>query len=171
MGMVDNVLKGRDLLIREVRVRYHNADHSQPQYTERAVRSLVRLFNVDELDWQYDLERIDKICQETDFCYETSDVQALALMSQNSLQGDQPVLPCGCCCHEHHEFCTRTPHPSTFKVKQAMMPLPTTCTVMPVLDYQEEDAILDCAGHPLDIEANQDGFLSAALQLGASMEI
>ena len=171
MGMVDNVLKGRDLLIREVRVRYHNADHSQPQYTERAVRSLVRLFNVDELDWQYDLERIDKICQETDFCYETSDVQALALMSQNSLQGDQPVLPCGCCCHEHHEFCTRTPYPSTFKVKQAMMPLPTTCTVMQVLDYQEEDAILDCAGHPLDIEANQDGFLSAALQLGASMEI
>ena len=30
---------------------------------------------------------------------------------------------------------------------------------------------MDVAGHYLDIEANKDGFLSAALQLGASMEL
>jgi hypothetical protein len=42
---------------------------------------------------------------------------------------------------------------------------------MPILNYAEEDSMFDCAGHHLDMEANQDGFLSAALQLGATMEI
>lgn len=171
MGMVDSVLKGRDLLIREVKVRYHNPEHTDPVYTNRAVRSLVRLFNVDELDWQHDLDRIDRICQETNLNYEEPAVQAMALATQHPLMGDQAVLPCGCCCLGHHTYCTQTSYPATFKVKKEMMPHQTSCSVMPLMDYPEEDAMLDCAGHPLDIEANQDGFLSAALQLGASMEL
>ena len=76
MGMVDSVLKGRDLLIREVRVRYHDADHATPQYTVRAVRTLVRLFNIEEIHWQHNLNRVEKICQETGLSCEMPDIQA-----------------------------------------------------------------------------------------------
>ena len=171
MGMVDSVLKFRDLLIREVRERYHNADQTAPHFTDRAVRSLVRLFNMDKLDWQHDLVRIAKIYQDTGLSCEIPDMKTFASVAQCLLEMDQHVLPCACCCTAHHKYCPQTTYPTSFKVQTEMMPGQTTTTSMPLMYFPEEDAVLDCAGHHLDMEANQDGFLSAALQLGASMEI
>jgi hypothetical protein len=170
MGMVDTVLKGRDLLIREVRVRYHNADNATPQFTDRAVRSLVRLFNIDELDWQQDLDRVARLCQETGLPHEVPDMQAFAVLAQLPLSMDQPVLPCQCCCYSHHQHCPGSDQSATLTVDNVMMPNITTSSAMPLLHFPEEDDVLDCGGHLLDLEAYQDGFLSAALQLGASME-
>ena len=170
MGMVDSVLKGRDLLIREVRIRYHNADNNAPQFTDRAVRSLVRLFNIDEINWQQDLDRVAKICQETGLRHKMPDVQAFASLAQMPLDSDQPVLVCQCCCFGHHQHCPGSDQSATFTVASEMMPNHTTSSVMPMLYFPEEDNVLDCAGHHLDLEAYQDGFLSATLQLCASME-
>ena len=170
MGMVDSVLKGRDLLIREVRIRYHNADNNAPQFTDRAVRSLVRLFNIDEINWQQGLDRVAKICQEPGLRQEMPDVQAFASLAQMPLDSDQPVLVCQCCCIGHYQHCPGSDQSATFTVASEMMPNHTTSSVMPMLYFPEEDNVLDCAGHHLDLEAYQDGFLSATLQLCASME-
>ena len=66
MGLVDAVDIGRDGLIRHVTVKYFNPSKPNvPQRLDRAVRSLVTLFNVDELSWTQDMDRIKKICKET----------------------------------------------------------------------------------------------------------
>ena len=76
MGMVDSVTKGRDLLVREARVRYHTSDDGAPQFTDRAVRSLVRLFNIDEINWQDDLDRVAEQCSKTSLDVGLSAMQA-----------------------------------------------------------------------------------------------
>ena len=66
MGLVDAVDIGRDGLIRHVTFKYFNASKPNvPQRSDRAVRTLGRLFNVDELSWTQDMDRIKKICKET----------------------------------------------------------------------------------------------------------
>ena len=66
MGLADTVNIGRDGLIRHVTVKYFNASKPNvPQRSDRVVRSLGRLFNVDELSWTQDMDRIKKICKET----------------------------------------------------------------------------------------------------------
>ena len=170
MGMVDDVTRGRDLLIREVRVRYHNADSWSPQFTDRAVRSLVRLFNVDEVNWQADLDIVAKVCRETDLSLEIPDILEATTAACMSRDIDQPVLPCACCCDSHHRYCMLAEGSAT-PMPQGAYHMHSTCTELPRLLYPEEDTVLDCGGHHLDIEEHQDGFLSAALQLGASMEL
>jgi hypothetical protein len=143
MGMVDSVLKGRDLLIREGCVRYHNADQTAPNFTDRAVRSLVRHFNMDELDWQHDLDRIAKIYHDTGLSCEIPDMKTFASVAQCLLEMDQHVLPCACCCTAHHKYCPQTTYPTSFKVQTEMMPGQTTTTSMPLMYFPEEDVVLD----------------------------
>ena len=66
MGIVDAVTIGRDNLVRNVSVRYYYASEPDtPHTTDRAVGSLVRLFNVDETSWTHDLDRIGSVCEAT----------------------------------------------------------------------------------------------------------
>ena len=98
-------------------------------------------------------------------------MKTFASVAQCLLEMDQHFLSCACCCTAHHKYCPLTTYPTSFKVQTEMMPGQTTTTSMPLMYFPEEDAVLDCGGHHLDMEINQEGFLSAALQLGASMEI
>jgi hypothetical protein len=67
MGIVHEVDIGRDGLIRMVTVRYFNpTEPSKPQFTDRVVRSLVRLFHIDELSWAQDMDKVRRICQKFD---------------------------------------------------------------------------------------------------------
>ena len=66
MGLVDSLDKGRDNIVREVTVKYFNASEpNTPHLTDRSVRSLVRLFHLDEINWSDDLDRVRKFCEET----------------------------------------------------------------------------------------------------------
>ena len=58
-------LGGVHLMIRRAVVKYYNAGETTAQHTDRSVRSLVKLFNVDEGGWMEDMERIRKICEDT----------------------------------------------------------------------------------------------------------
>ena len=60
MGKVDQVIRGRDLKIRRVIVRYQNAKESHTRLTDRAVRKLVKLFSIDEFQVQEDLTELQK---------------------------------------------------------------------------------------------------------------
>ena len=60
MGRVDQVVRGKDSLIREVTVAYRNSTESFDRLTNRAGRSLVKLFSVDEDCVQEDLKELQK---------------------------------------------------------------------------------------------------------------
>ena len=63
VGEVDQVISGRDGLIRRAIIKYYNASENHPQFTDRAVRKLVKLWSMDEACLFDDLaelqERID----------------------------------------------------------------------------------------------------------------
>ena len=48
VGEVDQVISGRDGLIRRAIIKYYNASENHPQFTDRAVRKLVKLWSMDE---------------------------------------------------------------------------------------------------------------------------
>ena len=60
MGRVDQVIRGRDGLIREATVAYRNHSENFNRMTNRAVRSLVKLFSIDEDCIQDDLAVLQK---------------------------------------------------------------------------------------------------------------
>ena len=66
IGMVEQVVRSeRDQTIRKIVVKYRNPGENFPRLTDRSIRTLVKLFNVDEFQVQDDLtelqKKIDKI--------------------------------------------------------------------------------------------------------------
>ena len=48
VGQVDSVIRSRDGVVRRANVRYFNHSEKEPRFSDRAVRSLVRLFNIED---------------------------------------------------------------------------------------------------------------------------
>ena len=67
LGLVEDVVKSRDGLIRRVTIRYHNSSENCSRTTDRSIRSVVRLFNVDEGSWRHDMDQIQKILGQAGF--------------------------------------------------------------------------------------------------------
>ena len=60
MGRVDQVVRSKDGLVREAIVAYRNHTENFNRLTNRAVRSLVKLFSIDEDCVQEDLAKLQK---------------------------------------------------------------------------------------------------------------
>ena len=60
MGRVDQIIRSADGLIREAKVAYRNHKETFNRLTDRAVRSLVRIFSIDEDCIQEDLAELQK---------------------------------------------------------------------------------------------------------------
>ena len=73
LGQVYTLVKSKDGVVRRVTVRYHNAPPSvvptggdplalgPPMFTDRAVRSLCKLFNVEDSYWVDDMSEVEKL--------------------------------------------------------------------------------------------------------------
>ena len=48
VGQIDSVVRSRDGVVRRANVRYFNHSEKQPRLSDRAVRSLVRMFNIED---------------------------------------------------------------------------------------------------------------------------
>jgi hypothetical protein len=161
MGIVDSVDVGRDGLIRHVAVKYFNASEpNTPQTSDRAVRSLVRLFNVDELSWAQDMDRIRKICRDTNLPI------APDILVTN--QTPEPAsLSCGCCCHPHHALKPSDATPmASFPADSPLIPNPAPDAIPYHPEDDMPDVLLD-AGARDELDHQQDTFLSHILTLGA----
>jgi hypothetical protein len=170
MGLVDSTTKGRDLVIRRVSVKYFNCGEEHPQYTDRAIRSLVRLFNVDETPWQEDLDKVRRICDSTGLSLADPDIRSFVARDHEVVGIVPSSMDCQCCCLSHHGFCLEETRPTRFKMRnEEMMPGQVLCTSVPMGDYEVEDQFLDVAGDDDEVVAYQDGFLSAMLSLGCDM--
>ena len=64
VGSIEEVERGRDGLIREVWIRYINASENTPRFTNRAIRKVVKLFNIEDGHWREDMEEVFKLLKE-----------------------------------------------------------------------------------------------------------
>ena len=59
VGKVSNVVKSKDGLVRRAEVQYQNSTENEPRFTDRAARSLIKLFNMDDTNWQDDMAKVE----------------------------------------------------------------------------------------------------------------
>ena len=58
IGMVDELDRSRDGKVRRVIVKYQNHGENQPRLTDRAIRSLVKIYDIEEFVLQEDLAEV-----------------------------------------------------------------------------------------------------------------
>ena len=63
LGRISSVVKSKDDIVRRVEVQYQNANEDQPRFTDRAARSLIKLFHVDDENWQADMAEVEKLVE------------------------------------------------------------------------------------------------------------
>ena len=68
-------------------LQYQNSSEDQPRYTDRAARSLIKLFNIDDISWQQEMDLIEKLIEEAKAASTGGDVNlAGAITSSNTRQ-------------------------------------------------------------------------------------
>ena len=88
VGQVFSVTRSRDGVVRRVCVKYINHTEDKPRYTDRAVRNLVRLFNVEDSYFMRDMAEVERMMTK--------------LQKDGSYVIKQAVpKSCKCCCLEH----------------------------------------------------------------------
>ena len=58
MGKIDQIIRGRDGIIRRVVVKYRNAKEEFDRVTDRSARKLIKLYSADDPDLQADLGKL-----------------------------------------------------------------------------------------------------------------
>ena len=166
MGLVDSLERGRDNIVRQVTVRYFNASEPNiPHLTDRSVRSLVRLFHLDEINWSDDLDRVRKICEETNLPL-TSNTQSSTNMCEETSTDKEP-LDCSCCCTAHHSICDSSDEPLySYALYSSITVPPPVPLSIPALQYPEVDRFLDSAGDTDTFVNSYDIFNGHLLSLG-----
>ena len=111
---VDSVTRSRDGVVRRANIRYFNHGENQARFTDRAVRSLVCLFNVEDNYFIRDMAEVEVFIKE--LMKKSSDkvdkkVTPIKLKRIGDKEYETVALciPCGCCCtrqcrwneHEH----------------------------------------------------------------------
>ena len=64
VGKVSEIVKGKDGIIRRCTVQYQNSTEDRPRFTDRAARSLIKLFNIDDVSWQQEMDLVEKLIEE-----------------------------------------------------------------------------------------------------------
>ena len=76
IGKIVEVVKSKDGVVRRASVQYQNSSEESPRTTERAVRSLIKIFNIDDQNWQDDMSKVEELMRslEKDSTATTSNV-------------------------------------------------------------------------------------------------
>ena len=128
VGKVTNVVRGRDEVVRRATVQYQNSNEEEPRFTDRAARSLVKLFNIDDENWQEDMDLVEKLIEESKVTNNEDAKQKDARSRLKAVQNEESLTrklgvqhkpsaklakskftrPCSsCCCLSH---CEKSPH-------------------------------------------------------------
>ena len=139
MGMVEDINRGRDGIIREAVIKYCNSseqklsltksnanDSTYPRYTERAVRKLIKIFSIEEPNFAEDLAELSKKMKfmrtPDDSLLDLDDITAQIFTARPEGCKSKRAQQGECCCQEH---CNLAIHHSaqnkpTIYEKQAM---------------------------------------------------
>ena len=115
VGQVDSVIRSRDGVVRRANVRYFNHSEKEPRFSDRAVRSLVRLFNIEDNYFISDMAEVEAMMfdlqKKTE--EEMQKVEPMKLIKNKDgdyrvkTKDDGPRKSCGCCCLSH---CNQSVH-------------------------------------------------------------
>ena len=109
VGQIDSFVRGKDGKIRRVEVRYNNHSESIPRKSERSVRSLVRLFHIEDEYWVDDINQAEKLFKELNLLA-APNVDELAADNAEASGSDVASSgavsaairrSCKCCCAAH----------------------------------------------------------------------
>jgi hypothetical protein len=122
MGKVDQIIRGRDGVIRRVIIKYSNSSENEDRTTNRTVRKLVKLYSADDSDLHADLgklqariEQLQGLAHDDPGLMDANAVPASGDFNNSGLQVDAehgavlqlcypetgPSLRCQCCCPSH----------------------------------------------------------------------
>ena len=120
VGQVDSLVRSKDGLVRRAFVRYYNYGENEARITDRAVRSLVRIFNIEDNYFIRDMSEVEKLMKtlemkaegepSDDIDVEEKIVKPTKLkkgadgnyrVQHADMDGIDAVRPCGCCCVSH----------------------------------------------------------------------
>jgi len=88
-------------------VRFYNHGEKMPRFTDRAVRSLVRLFNIEDNYWVNDMAKCEELVKEFQRKQKDDKVDPITLVKtddgQFKVKGEEASVKksCGCCCVGH----------------------------------------------------------------------
>ena len=108
LGRIEQVIRGRDGVIRRVIVAYKNANEEIQRYTERSVRRLIKLYSMEDPDLHEDLsvlqKRIDGLEENLVESVHTASQSQLGIIC--SVDGGascklSSTRKCACCCSLH----------------------------------------------------------------------
>ena len=164
LGEIDTVVKSRDNLVRRATIRYVNpgevgedGKYSVARLTDRAVRSLVRLFNVEDTTWREEMKVVEDLVNLLDNLAPRADDEAMVTKPKK----------CDHCCLAHCRVLGhygRQDNPS-FTVTPNHFELNDFC-LADTSDEEREDEMLD-----LVFGSSQDSFLGNLGILGKDIAV
>ena len=185
VGQVDSLIKSKDQKIRRVVIRYHNASENVPRTTDRCVRSLVRLFNVEDAYFVRDLDLVEQLIKQ--MAEKESDeerrVQPLRIMRDRSgnytlnnasLNNSRMAAGlCNCCCSGHCSMMSHDIGKRVYTVTVAMFEQSQeTIEQNDVLPYvKEKISYEDCNIVPTDEDGSEDEFMVMLTALNTDFNI
>ena len=117
IGQVDSVTRSNDGVVRRANVRFYNSGESHARYTDRAVRSLCRIFNVEDNYFVHDMAKVEDMIKMLDGKVDTTEKpmpekvtpMKLVKIGGKWVRADGPEImttqrSCLCCCPGHCEY-------------------------------------------------------------------
>ena len=106
MGVIEQVIRGRDGVIRRVIVRYRNFKEDFDRFTDRSVRRLIKIYSSDDPDLQQDLSKVqdrieellgNKVGDSATNCFPSLAPATACIPSL----AESEQIKCQCCCKSH----------------------------------------------------------------------
>ena len=118
IGQVDSVIRSKDGAIRRANVRFYNSGENQARFTDRAVRSLCRIFNVEDNYFIHDMAKVEDMIKMLDGKADNTEkpvfekVQPTKLVKIDGnwarVETEHEIMTvkssCACCCPGHCKF-------------------------------------------------------------------
>ena len=114
IGQVDTVIRSKDGVVRRANVRFYNSGENHARFTDRAVRSLCRIFNVEDNYFVHDMAKVEEMIKMLDEKVDTTEKPMPEIVSPKKLvkvggkwvRADAPEVTtvprsCVCCCPAH----------------------------------------------------------------------
>ena len=174
LGMVEETTRSRDGLIRRIEIKYFNASENFPRFTDRSIRSVIKLFNINEGTWKDDMETVAKIATTCGLSAELDTPSGDSIptsmnsdtANSNTTQ-DKPTTSKKSCCQSHSKLAL-----TTTRIASTLTPMLSMSATLPSDNQINTDNLslfLDSAGPDFPFFSHYDPFLRDIASLGVDL--
>ena len=176
LGTVEETTRSRDGLIRRIEIKYFNASENFPRYTDRSIRSVIKLFNINEGTWRDDMTTVAEIAKTCGLSAELNELSgdSITIAKESDTANsdntqDKPTSSEKACCQSHSKLAlTTTGLTSTLT---PMLSMPATLTPDNQVNTDSSSLFLDSAGPDFPFFSHYDPFLRDIASLGVDLHL